>query len=833
MKITTKCIGSSIIIVGLIAAIQIGYDSWSSHQDFIAQEKQEITNASLKTVTDLHNLLVSQIGSLKDFILLDEERASLENYQSSLWQFQNTLNQLEKLQPDLASEMVLVRRRYDSLVRLGTDLINNPKTSKSTDLSDFQQDFRVINSYNRDILIYLDTLTTKLGEQEAQARHELEEVRLYGKITRQIILILILSIFVAQFLLIFIPVIRSIQKLKVGANKMGVGDLDYRLDIQTGDEIQDLAFEFNKMGAKLAETYHDLEHKKQVADDANHAKSEFLANMSHELRTPLNGILGYAQILMRDKDLPETQRNGLAIIQQCGSHLLTLINDILDLSKIEAKKMELRPNEFNFMGFLQTIREICRIKAEQKGITFISQFDPALPVSVQADEKRLRQVLINLLGNAVKFTDTGDVTFKVGVIDSSTIEPEANTFNSLAKIRFQIEDTGVGMSEEQMQKIFTPFEQVGDIKRMAEGTGLGLAISSKIVQQMGSQVRVTSQLGAGSKFWFDLDLPCTSELALKPTFELPGTIVGFTGNKRKILVVDDRWENRSVIINLLTPVGFEVFEATNGAEGLEKVNELKPDAIITDLVMPIMDGFELLRRLRNSDQLKELIVIVSSASVFETDQYKSLDAGANAFLPKPVQVSELFELLQRLLDLSWIYAESSPSEPTPLSNSPVSFVESLVIPPPEVIEALYVLARQGNLQEMMSQAEDLKKLDEQWIPFGEKLYTLAKGFEVKKLQAFLTQYKTESTLSPPTNQSSSQISSVESLVIPPPEIIDALYDLVKKGKLRAIIQQAEELKNLDEQWIPFAEKVCTFAKGFEEKKLQAFLTQYKKVESIS
>ncbi|MGL4378598.1 MAG: ATP-binding protein, partial [Microcoleaceae cyanobacterium] len=678
MKITTKCIGSSVLMVGLIAGIQIGYDSWSSHQDFIAQEKHEITNKSLNTVTDLHNLLVGQIGNLKDFILLDRERASLANYQSSLWQFQNTLKQLENLQPSLASEMVLVRRRYDSLIRLGTDLINNPKTSKYTDMSDFQQDFRVINSYNRDILIYLDTLTTKLGEQDAQARHELEEVRQYGKITRQIILILILSIFVAQLLLIFIPVIRSIQKLKVGANKMGVGDLDYRLDIQTGDEIQDLAFEFNKMGGKLAETYHDLEHKKQMADDANHAKSEFLANMSHELRTPLNGILGYAQILMRDQNLPERQRNGLAIIQQCGSHLLTLINDILDLAKIEAQKMELRPNEFHLMGFLQTIREICRIKAEQKGITFISQFDPTLPVSVQGDEKRLRQVLINLLGNAVKFTDTGHVTFKVGVIDSSTIEPETNTFNALAKIRFQIQDTGVGMSEEQMQKIFTPFEQVGDIKRMAEGTGLGLAISSKIVQQMGSQVRVTSQLGAGSQFWFDLDLPGTSEFALKPTFELKGTIVGFTGNKRKILVVDDHWENRSVIINLLTPVGFEVFDATNGAEGLEKVNELRPDAIITDLVMPVMDGFELLRRLRNSDQLKELIVIVSSASVFETDQYKSLDAGANAFLPKPVQISELFELLQRLLDLSWIYAESSPSEATPLSTSPMSSVESWV-----------------------------------------------------------------------------------------------------------------------------------------------------------
>jgi signal transduction histidine kinase len=249
-----------------------------------------------------------------------------------------------------------------------------------------------------------------------------------------------------------------------------------------------------------------LKQSKEAADLANHAKSEFLANMSHELRTPLNGILGCAQILLRSSNLPEREQYHVNIIEQCGSHLLTLINDILDLSKIEARKLELRCEDVHFPSFLQGIAEICQIRAEQKGILFVYESASDLPTGVYVDVKRLRQVLLNLLGNAIKFTDQGQVRFKIEVIEQPFPDGQIKH-----RIRYCIEDTGIGITTEELSKIFLPFEQVGEKKRQSEGTGLGLAITRQLVQMMGSDIHVTSQLGQGSKFWFELEMPVVNE----------------------------------------------------------------------------------------------------------------------------------------------------------------------------------------------------------------------------------------------------------------------------------------------------------------------------------
>ena len=294
------------------------------------------------------------------------------------------------------------------------------------------------------------------------------------------------------------------------------------------------------------------------------------------MRTPLNGILGYAQILQRSEPLTHKGRGGVDIIYQCGSHLLTLINDVLDLSKIEAGKLELHPTAFHLPLFIQGVAEICTIRAEEKAISFDLQIDSELPTGVCGDEKRLRQVLLNLLGNAVKFTEKGGVIFAVDVIKNL----ESSTQN-LSRIRFRVQDTGPGMTPEQVKKIFLPFEQVGDVKKQSEGTGLGLAISQKIVALMQSEIAIDSRAGVGSIFSFEVELPQAQNWTDSSRIIEQGTVLSYKGDdKYKILVVDDRWENRAVLVNLLEPIGFEMIEAADGKEGLDRALATAPDLIL-------------------------------------------------------------------------------------------------------------------------------------------------------------------------------------------------------------------------------------------------------------
>ncbi|MEH2250599.1 ATP-binding protein [Nostoc sp.] len=483
-----------------------------------------------------------------------------------------------------------------------------------------------------------------------------------------------------------------------------------------------------------------LKKSKAASDIANHAKSEFLANMSHELRTPLNGILGCAQILLRSKGLPEPEQYHVNIIEQCGSHLLTLINEILDLSKIEARKLELHPHDVHFPSFLQGIAEICQIRAEQKGILFL--YEPAinLPTGVHVDVKRLRQVVLNLLGNAIKFTDEGKVTFKVEVID----QLPGNGQTVKYCIRFSVEDTGIGITPNELGKIFLPFEQVGEKKRQTEGTGLGLAITQQLVQMMGSDVHVKSQVGQGSTFWFEIAIAEAKEWVQSAMAASKEQIIGFEGSPRTILMVDDRWENRIVITNLLQPLGFNVVEATNGQEGLEKAIALKPDLVITDLIMPEMDGFELIQHLRHTPDIAHVKIIVSSASVFEADQHRSLKAGSDAFLSKPVYADELLHQLEFHLGLAWIYQQSQSEEQRINSASTRDRpLDKLTPPSPDVLQELATLASKGNFNAILKLADQLEETDTNFAPFTHQLRQLARQFDEDLILNFLTQYGVE------------------------------------------------------------------------------------------
>lgn len=489
-------------------------------------------------------------------------------------------------------------------------------------------------------------------------------------------------------------------------------------------KVKERTLELQDKNLQLQQEIKERQRAEEAAQTANRAKSEFLANMSHELRTPLNGILGYTQIFKKDKALTAQQKNGIDIIHQCGEHLLTLINDILDLSKIEARKMELYPKEFHFPVFLESIAEMCRIHAEQKGVALIYKTSP-LPRVIRADEKRLRQILINLLSNAVKFTEKGSITFKVGYQEE--------------KLRFQVEDTGIGIAQEQLEEIFLPFQQVGEESRKTEGTGLGLAISRQLVQMMGGELKVKSTLGKGSVFWLDLDLPeVLRETDVKSLDQ--DNIIGFIGWKRKVLVVDDKWANRCVLVNLLQPLGFEILEATDGLDGLNKAREFKPDVILMDLVMSVMDGFEATRRLRMLPDFKEVVVIAVSASVFEWDRQQSREVGCDDFLAKPIQKAELLERLQIHLGLEWVYEEQHSKVQLRSEDAELRTQVSFVAPPAEELAVLLDLAMRGDLRGITQRAALLEELDERWVPFASHLRQLAKGFKGKQILEFLKKY---------------------------------------------------------------------------------------------
>jgi CheY-like chemotaxis protein len=399
--------------------------------------------------------------------------------------------------------------------------------------------------------------------------------------------------------------------------------------------------------------------------------------------------------------------------------LLTLINDVLDISKIEARKLELIPTAIHLPAFLQGVVEICRIRAEQKKLQFIYQPPDNLPVGIETDEKRLRQVLINLLGNAIKFTSKGSVTLAV----QATPNPDDP---STVQLHFAIQDTGVGIAAEHLERIFLPFEQTEKAKLQTEGTGLGLAISQTIVELMNSQIQVSSQLGTGSVFEFEITCPLADDWIESNTITNIGKIKGYSGKTRKILIVDDRWENRSVLVNLLEPLGFSLIEANNGQEGLDKAKELEPDLIIADLAMPVMSGFEMTRLLRSLETFRNLPIIASSASVSNIDRQQSLEAGYDDFLPKPVSASELLDQLEHHLQLEWIYQADVAEAVLPIAE--VSPLE-MVFPTPEELSNLYEAAQGGYVIDIESEAKRIKELDTRYAAFANKVLQLAEEFE--------------------------------------------------------------------------------------------------------
>ncbi|TKC92309.1 response regulator [Trinickia terrae] len=487
------------------------------------------------------------------------------------------------------------------------------------------------------------------------------------------------------------------------------------------DELDHVVTAFNAMGARLCRAYHDEREAadereaRRLAEAANRAKAEFLANMSHELRTPLNGILGYAQILRRDGTLDERQRDGITVIQKSGEHLLVLIEDILDFAKIEAGKMRLEMSDVSLSGLLPMIQNIIRVKAEQKGLAFVCELAQDAPSGVRADERRLRQVLLNLLANAVKFTERGSVSLRV-------------TRSAFGAAVFEVRDTGIGICEDQLETIFEPFVQASGGECRRDGTGLGLAISRQLVRTMGSEIRVESEIGQGSAFRFQL-MPALAPQAGLTTPAPPSEqlVTGYEGPRRKLMIVDDDETNRQVAADLLSRLGFATIEAENGLAAIERAQAEQPALVLTDIVMPVMDGIEAMRRLRRMPQFAELPIIAVSASPSGTDEQKSLEAGANAFISKPIDFDKLLAQMGVLLQIDWQHA------PRAEASDAVAPADELYAVPEDDMRALHRLARLGNMRDIQQWAERAAALDERHAPFAAQLRALAKAYQSKAI----------------------------------------------------------------------------------------------------
>ncbi len=547
---------------------------------------------------------------------------------------------------------------------------------------------------------------------------ELEtHTRLFSKPLQQLLLIylllgaLLLIIVMGLSHFLAFSLTRRLQALEQNAQKLAqTQPLGGRLDDSGEDEVARLASAFNHVLSHLEEAYEKQEEAK-AAEAANRAKSAFIANMSHELRTPLNAILGFAQILSQDTRMPEKQRHQADNIKRGGDYLLSLINDVLDVAKIEAGRFELSPENWRTDVFFEGLEEIFNIRAKQKNIAFHYKPLNTLPAIVNCDEKRLRQIVMNLLGNAIKFTDHGQVTLRVGMAGNNLI--------------IEVADTGIGIAPAHLETIFMPFNQVSDHLHKQQGSGLGLSITRKLVEAMEGELTLTSTLRQGSCFHLCIPVKIVVDKleaeASRPSVNAyqrqDGAQTPFT-----LLIVDDIADSREILRAPLQKLGFTVIEAQDGEVAIDCIKHHPIDLILMDLRMPKLDGFATTKRLRNTDKFARIPIIAVSASTFEEDRQQTEAVGCDDFLAKPVHFEQLLRVLSQHLPLSWQYTKPSP----PADECGTSLTEAQR-------EDLLKILQQGHIGKLI---ENLEKIEELSECSGEikELLALAQSFELNALQ---------------------------------------------------------------------------------------------------
>jgi signal transduction histidine kinase/CheY-like chemotaxis protein len=467
------------------------------------------------------------------------------------------------------------------------------------------------------------------------------------------------------------------------------------------------------------------------AESANQAKSTFIANMSHELRSPLNAVLGFSQLMMRANNLAKEHYENASIINRSGDYLLTLINNILDLSKIEAGKTTLYLQSFDLDHLLEDVEDMLQLRATNAGLDLIFERDPQVPRYICTDEVKLRQVLINLIGNAIKFTKEGLVIVTLTNAATNTLENTVSTVSDKCILNFSIRDTGVGIAAEELPQLFTSFSQAQAGREKQEGTGLGLAISRRFVQLMGGDISVTSELGKGTTFQFQIQAQVGTPLIIDPSQKRRTLSLAPDQPTYRILVVDDKPINSQLLVKMLIPMGFEVKEASNGLEAIAIWDQWEPHLIWMDMRMPVMDGYEATKHIKSTVKGNATAVIALTASVLEEEKAIVLSAGCDDFVRKPFSEQTIFDTLAKHLGVKYTYENIQPHEHDSDFFSEISLTsENLKIMPDSWIMQLYRSALEADKNIVIKL---IGEIPDKEIFLVRSLTKLARNFQFEKL----------------------------------------------------------------------------------------------------